>query len=62
MDYIKTSHVKEKINETKHEDGRTFRLGGNFIEKLNQEVETLIDKALERADLNGRVTVEGKDL
>ncbi len=61
MDYIKTSHVKEKINSTL--DGeRSYRLGGDFIEKLNEEVELLINKAIYRASANGRVTVESKDL
>ncbi len=37
-------------------------VSSDFYEKLDEEVEALIERATERADANGRKTVQARDL
>ena len=37
-------------------------VSADFYEKLDDEVQELIDRAAERADANGRKTVQARDL
>lgn len=62
MEYVKSSYVKEFINNAKDEEGRPCRMGGDFVETLNAEINDIIVRSIKRANANGRVTVEGKDL
>lgn len=53
---VVTSKVKDYIRN------KDFRTGGDFIEALSEEVETMIDNAIDRADTNGRSTLKAGDL
>ena len=50
------SHVKEYAR------AKNFRVGGDFIDALSEEVEGMIDDAIERAETNGRSTIRAGDL
>jgi len=39
-----------------------YNVGGDFSEKLDEEIKELIHEATRRADQNGRKTVMAKDL
>ena len=38
------------------------KCAGDLVEKLNEEITGILDKAVTRADGNGRSTVRGQDL
>lgn len=41
---------------------KNFRTSAEFIDALSEEVEVLIDHAIDRADTNGRSTLKAGDL
>lgn len=53
-DVLKKSGVREAA------DG--VNVGSDFYEKLDDEVKALIDRAVERAEDNGRKTVKARDV
>ncbi|WP_101296920.1 DUF1931 domain-containing protein [Halegenticoccus soli] len=53
-DLIVKSAVKEELS------GKN--VSGDFYDALDQEVQTLLDRASKRADENGRKTVQPRDL
>jgi len=50
--------VKAKIKDV----AKGLNVSGNFAEALSAEVEKMVKKACERAEANGRKTVQAKDL
>ncbi len=50
--------VKAKIKEV----AENFNVAGDFSDELDKVVMTLVKKATERAEANGRRTVMAKDL
>jgi histone H3/H4 len=52
--------IQSKVKEYAQSKG--VRVGGDFAEALSEEVEILVDKAIERAKDNGRQTIRGGDL
>lgn len=50
--------VKSKIKEVTEQ----YNVSSDFVEELDQEVRRLIEKAIQRAEANGRRTVMGKDI
>ena len=48
------SQVKKRIGE--------LNLAGDFMPTINKEVERIIEKAIERAKLNQRKTIMGRDI
>lgn len=53
---VVTARVKEYIRS------KDFRTGGDFIDALSDEVEIILDNAMDRADTNGRTTLRAGDL
>ena len=54
VDVLKKSGVREAA------DG--VNVGSDFYEELDEEVKALIDRAMERAEANGRKTVKSRDV
>ncbi len=54
VDVLKKSGVREEA------DG--VNVGSDFYEALDERVKELIDRAVERADHNGRRTVKARDV
>ena len=52
--------VKSKIRE--YAKKKTMSFGGDAANALSKEVQTLLDKAIERAKSNGRKTVKARDV
>ena len=52
VDILKKSGVKD------HADAN---VGSDFYEALDEQVKELIDRAVERADANGRRTIKARD-
>ncbi|MBW3012974.1 DUF1931 domain-containing protein [Candidatus Woesearchaeota archaeon] len=50
--------VKAKVKEF----AKGMNVSSDFTEKLDEEVKTLIKKAIDRAKANKRTTVMGKDV
>lgn len=53
-DVLKKSGVREAA------DG--VNVGSDFYDELDEEVKSLIDRAVERAEANGRRTVKARDV
>ncbi len=55
--------VRSKLKDyAKNKKGETMNVSGDFANVLSQLVEWHIKKACERAEANGRRTVQSKDL
>lgn len=54
VDLVVKAAVKDALEEK--------NVAGDFYEALDEEVEELIEEAAERADANGRKTVQPRDL
>ena len=52
--------VKSEIKKYISEKG--MNSSSDLLERLKVEVEQLVEKAVKRADLNGRKTVQARDL
>lgn len=52
--------VASKVRE--YVRSKNFRVAGDFIDKLSDEIEAILDTAIDRADDNGRATIRGSDL
>ena len=52
--------VQSRVKEIAQE--HDFRVGGDFLEQLNQKAGGFIVDAIERAASNGRKTVRGSDV
>lgn len=50
--------VKNAVKEAAGEKN----VSGDFYDALDEKVQELVDKAVERAEANGRKTVQAKDL
>lgn len=50
--------VKAKVKEAV----KGMNVSGDFVDALNSEVQDLVNKAVDRAEHNGRKTVQAKDL
>lgn len=53
VDIVKKSAVRDAANG--------MNVGSDFYEALDEQVEELIDRAVERAEENGRRTVKARD-
>ena len=52
--------VKSKVRE--YAKKKKMNLGGDAVEALHKEVSRLVDRAAERAKLNRRSTIKGRDI
>ncbi|MFP4232759.1 MAG: DUF1931 domain-containing protein [Candidatus Aenigmatarchaeota archaeon] len=50
------------VKNTVKEAAGNKNVSSDFYEKLDEKVEDLIDRAAERAEANGRKTVQARDL
>lgn len=55
-DLVVKSKVKEVVKE------KNFRLSGKALDKLSEVVQWHLNKAMERAEANGRKTIKSADL
>ncbi len=53
--------VQSKIRESIKKAG-DFKVGGDLLKALDEELEVIVKKACERAKANGRKTVSARDL
>ena len=61
--YIREAKMSELlIVRSKLKDYIKLNISGDFGEALSKEVERLIKKAVERAEANGRRTVQARDV
>jgi len=54
--------IKEKIKENAKFNEKRLNVSKDFIERLEAEVKTIVEKACRRAKENNRNTVMGRDL
>ncbi len=50
--------VKTKIKEV----AKGMNVAGNFADALDEEVKAMVEKAVKRAEANGRRTIQARDL
>jgi len=54
--------IKEKVKENAKFNEKRLNVSKDFIERLEIEVKTIVEKACRRAKENSRNTVMGRDL
>lgn len=52
--------VQSKVKE--YARAKNFRVAGDLVDALSEEVEIMLDAAMERAESNGRSTIRADDL
>lgn len=57
---VGTLVVQSKVKDYVREGG--FRVGGDFVDALSEEIEILLDAAMDRAATNKRQTLRAGDL